>query len=577
MSPGPLRRSSRWRERCLAAVTLLVWLVLAGRLVQVQFWERDAFASRAARQQTLEERIAARPGDIFDRRGRLLATTMQVQSLYVVPDRIDDAGQIAKQLAEAVHLEAAEVRARIESARERHFLWIKRRLSDAELEAVRGLSLPEEVCGFRPEFQRRYPQGAIAAHVLGLRDIDGVPRGGVEEGLDHLLHGTDGHRELVRDARGYVLAVRDGAAIAPRNGQSVTLTLDSVIQLFVERELDHVMSKWQPVSACAIVMEPRTGDVLAMASRPAFDPNNPGGAPEQAWSNTAVTTMFEPGSTFKPMVVAWALDHGVLRTDEEFDCERGAYRMGRRTLHDHHAYGVLSVTDILVKSSNIGMAKIGERLGNDGLFAAATAFGFGRRSGIELPGELPGLLRPLKEWTSYSTGSVPMGQELAATPLQVIAAHAALANDGRMVSPHLLLTVPRGTDYARNVVSSQVATPESARWLVETAMVQVVERGTGQRAQIDGVEVFGKSGTAQKIDPATGQYSSRRHVSSFVCGAPADDPRVLVLVSVNEPTQGGSDFGGTVAAPSAAAILRETLEYLREPDRAASSGTTPAR
>jgi cell division protein FtsI/penicillin-binding protein 2 len=568
-----MQRPSRWRERCVAAVTLLIWLVLAGRLFQVQFWQREAFASRAARQQTLEERIAARPGDIYDRRGRLLATTMQVQSLYVVPDRVDDPWDLARRLAEAIHLDTDDLLARIESARERHFVWIKRRLSDEEVAAVRALSLPDELYGFRPEYQRRYPQGPIAAHVLGLRDIDGVARGGVEEGLDPLLHGTDGQRELVRDARGYVLAVRDDAGVMPRDGQAVTLTLDSVIQLFVERELDHVMAKWEPLSACAIVIEPGSGDVLAMGSRPAFDPNDPSNVPEAAWSNTAVTTMFEPGSTFKPMIVAWALDHGALREDEEFDCERGAYRMGRRTLHDHHAYGVLSVTDILVKSSNIGMAKIGERLGNDGLYAAATAYGFGRRTGIELPGELPGLLRPLNEWTSYSTGSIPMGQELAATPLQVIAAHAALANDGRMVSPHLLLTIPEGSDYARNVVSAQIATPESAQWLVRTAMVQVVQRGTGQKARIDGVDVFGKSGTAQKIDPATGQYSTRRHVSAFVCGAPADDPRVLVLVSVNEPTQGGSDFGGTVAAPSAAAILQETLGYLQEPERSAATGT----
>lgn len=555
---------------------LLVWLVLAVRLVQVQYWDQAEFAARAVRQQTLAERIPARPGDIFDRRGRLLATTRQVQSLYVDPARVDDPWELSHQLATALELDAAELQARLEAARDRHFVWIKRRLSDDELELVRALELPHDVAGFRTEYQRRYPQGPLAAHVLGLRDIDGVPRGGVEEGLDHLLRGEDGRRELVRDARGYVLAVREDVAATPRDGASVKLTLDSVLQLYTERELDKVMETWRPLSACAIVLDPHSGDVLAMASRPAFDPNSPRDVPETAWSNTAVTTMFEPGSTFKPMIVAWALDRGVLTADESFDCERGAYRMGRRTLHDHHPYGVLSVTDILVKSSNIGMAKIGERLGNEGLYDAAVAFGFGRRTGIEIPGELPGLLRPLREWTSYSTGSIPMGQELAATPLQVIAAHGALANDGRLVSPHLLLSADGGRDYVRNVVSTQVASAESARWLVQTAMADVVTRGTGQKAQIKGVQVFGKSGTAQKTDPATGQYSRSRHVSSFVCGAPAENPEVLVLVSVNEPTQGGSDFGGTVAAPSAAVILRDALDYLRGPERTVNGGQADA-
>ena len=567
-----VRRNTRWREKLVAGCMLLVWLVLAGRLVQVQYWDRAEFAARAVRQQTFAERIPARPGDILDRRGRLLATTTQVQSLYVDPARVEDAWELSQRLASVLRLNAEELQARLEGSRERHFVWIKRRLSDDELKAVRELELPDDLAGFRTEYQRRYPQGPLAAHVLGLRDIDGVPRGGVEEGLDPLLHGVDGRRELVRDARGYVLAVREVAAEGPRNGTAVKLTLDSVLQLYTERELDHVMETWRPLSACAIVLDPRTGDVLAMASRPAFDPNNPRNVPDAAWSNTAVTTMFEPGSTFKPMVVAWALDREVLRTDESFDCERGVYRMGRRTLHDRHPYGVLSVTDILVKSSNIGMAKIGERLGNDGLHAAATAYGFGRRTGIEIPGELPGLLRPLREWTSYSTGSIPMGQELAATPLQVIAAHAALANDGRLVSPHLLLSADGAPDYARHVVSTQVATAESAQWLVQTALVDVVTRGTGQKARIDGLQVFGKSGTAQKTDPATGQYSRSRHVSSFVCGAPADDPQLLVLVSVNEPTQGGSDFGGTVAAPSAAAILRDALHYLRGPEQTARGG-----
>jgi cell division protein FtsI/penicillin-binding protein 2 len=531
--------------------------------LQIQLVQRAEFTARAAQQQSFDEIIPARPGDILDRNGRLLATTTQTQSLYVDPGRIENDWDVALMLGQALVVDPDRLYERLWRSQDKQFLWVKRRLSDSELELVRGLNLPRSAWGFRPEFQRHYPQGRLAAHVLGLRDIDGVGRGGVEQGLNDLLRGRDGKRSLVRDARGFVLEVADAATVPPQAGQSVRLTIDSVIQFHAERRLDALMDECRPVSACAIVLDPQTGEVLAMASRPDFDPNHPDRVPAAAWTNQAIAAAYEPGSTFKPFVVAQALEDEVLVRDEEFDCERGSYRMGRRVLHDHHPYGRLTVIDILVKSSNIGMTKIGERLTNARLYAAATAFGFGRRTGIELPGEIPGLVRPLSEWNGYSTGSVPMGQELAATPLQVIAAHAVLANQGRQITPHLLLTTEAGPARARAVVSSQVVSAATARWLVEGPMVDVVERGTGQKARIEGLHVFGKSGTAQKVDPATGRYSATRHVSSFVCGAPADDARVLVLVSVNEPTA-GSYFGGTVAAPAAADILREALWYHKQ-------------
>jgi cell division protein FtsI/penicillin-binding protein 2 len=560
MADAPPTHRFTGRYRLVIGSLVAVWCVLAGRLLQIQLVQRAQFVARAARQQTFDEVVPARPGDILDRNGRLLATTTQAQSLYVDPSRIQNDWDVALMLGRALGLDPDRLYERLWRSQEKQFLWIKRRLSDSETELVRGLDLPRSAWGFRAEFQRQYPQGRLAAHVLGLRDIDGVGRGGIEQGLDELLRGRDGKRSLVRDARGFVLEVTDAAVVPPQPGQTVRLTIDSVMQFHAERRLDTLMQECRPVSACAIVLDPRTGDVLALASRPDFDPNQPDGVPAAAWTNQAIAAAYEPGSTFKPFVVAQALEEGILVRDEEFDCEQGSYRMGRRVLHDHHPYGRLTVTEILVKSSNIGMAKIGGRLTNARLHAAATAFGFGRRTGIELPGEVPGLVRPLSEWNNYSTGSVPMGQELAATPLQVIAAHAVLANHGRQITPHLLLATDNGAARARSVVTSQVVSAETARWLVQGPMVDVVERGTGQKARIEGLRVFGKSGTAQKFDPATGHYSATRHVSSFVCGAPADDPRVLVLVSADEPTA-GSYFGGTVAAPAAADILRQALRY----------------
>jgi len=615
------------RRRQLAACLLLfACLVLAGRLVYVQTLDSRDYATTAGRQQTFVEPLAPRPGEIRDRHGRVLATSVVTRSLWVNPRRIAEADwgngdrSIQKRkaesgkrkaegktvqasafrlppsafgsqsplhkLARAVHVDANELAGRIERNRNREFLWVRRRLDPEEAEAVRRLRLPAETWGFRDEYIRRYPQGPAAAHVLGLRDVDGRGQGGIEQAFDRLLRGVPGRRVAVRDARGRIVEILDDEARRPRHGRSVQLTLDIVLQLDAERELDVLMRDWKPASAGVVVMDPRNGDLLAMASRPSFDPNEPLNVPDAAWKNVNTASVFEPGSTFKPFVVAWALQKKAIARDEVFNCEHGRYRMGRRLLHDHHPYGNLSVKDVLVKSSNIGMAKIGERLTNRGLYVAAVRFGFGRKTGSGLPGEVAGILRPLKRWNSYSTGSVPMGQEIGVTPLQLITAHAALANGGRLISPRLVRRVAWTSVHAidgdceplsssRGLKSTLRSTPPSivsptvdsdvARWLVREAMVDVVRRGTGKKAILPGYEVFGKTGTAQKIDAKTGSYSSKHHVCSFVCGAPAENPRVLVLVTVDSPTTPGVHYGGTVAAPTAARVLRRALVHLGVP------------
>ncbi|REJ84432.1 MAG: penicillin-binding protein 2 [Planctomycetota bacterium] len=567
------------RERLVAAGVVLIWTILAARLVQIQGLQRKEFAHRARRQQTIEQTIPARPGDIFDRSGRLLATTTRAESLFVDPSRIDDPWGVSLSLSEAVHIDSDRLYERIGASRNSRFLWVKRRLSRDEADAVRRLDLPRHCWGLRREYLRQYPQGTLASHVLGLRDIDGIGRGGVEQAFDALLRGRDGTRRLVRDARGFVLDELDQVAQPVEHGQDIHLTLDAVVQTHVEHQLDRLMEEWKPVAVSAVVLDPNSGEIVAMASRPTFDQNDPGAGDGEGWVNRAIAAVSEPGSTFKPLIVAWALDRELLLRDEPFDCEQGEYRMGGRLLHDHHPYGVLSTADVLVKSSNIGMAKIGERLGNERLHTAATAFGFGRKTGVELPGELSGTLRPLPLWTDYSLGSIPMGQELSATPLQVVTAHAVLANGGRMITPHLFASGRHPAPSPRNVVTSRVIGEEAANWVVRVPLVQVVERGTGRKAALEDFQVFGKSGTAQKFDAATGQYSHTRHVCSFVCGAPADDPRLLVLVTVDEPTVGGPHFGGTVAAPAAAQILRRALLYRENRTRFAEDfdDAVPAR
>lgn len=635
-------RLRAWRERLVAGGLSALLCALAVRLIELHVWRSGQFHTVASRQQSDLETIPARPGDIVDRRGRVLATSVVDQSLFVVPARIERAWEFSRALASALDADPDELFERVSSRPDRAFLWIKRRLSPDEVERVRLAKLPAEAWGLREEFRRVYPQGAVAAQVIGLRDLDNRGRGGVEEACDARLRGRDGARRILRDARGRVLEALEVDNQPLQDGERIELSLDVVVQLYAEQALEEVAREWRPKSCCAVVMDPLTSDVLAMASWPSFDPNDPSNIPEAAWKNRTLADMYEPGSTFKPFVVAWAMKQGQLRRDEVFDCENGEYRMGRRLLHDHHRYGSLDVTDILVKSSNIGMAKIGERLGNPGLFDAATHFGFGAPTGIGLPGELAGQLRPLTDWNGYSTGSVPMGQEIAVTPLQMAAGYCALAGTGVWRTPRLILeptreglpggditdtasiAVPRlDADAASGLevvpgtsdpihesvirdlregetlpgdepvidrepavsaspvdstspdtelsprqasgVVSRVVDPEIARWICRVPLAEVVTRGTGKKARLPSYRVFGKSGTAQKPDPQTGAYSNRLHVSSFVCGAPADRPRVIVVVSVDEPSTPGEHFGGTVAAPAAARILERTLELLGVP------------
>lgn len=563
-----------WRSWFLVGGMLLLWSILAVRLVHLQVFNRMGLAEKAARQRTLEETIPARPGDIVDRYGRLLATTVQAKSLFVNPQQIENPWEFARKLGDAADVDPDQLFIRLSKFRDKQFLWVKRRISDEAAERVRALEYPKGVVGFREEYLRQYPQGKLAVHVLGFRDIDGVGRGGIEQSFDQVLRGTNGKRVLVRDARGRVIEVQESVAQAPRHGRTVVLTLDAVLQLYAERELDQIITKWRPKHASAIVLDPKTCEVLAMASRPTFDPNDPIDVPDDAWKNFNIASVYEPGSTFKPFVVGWALKQDLIEREEVLNCENGAYRMGRRILHDHHPYGDLSITDILVKSSNIGMAKIGERLTNAKLFEAVKAFGFGERTGIELPGEVAGILRPLEKWDIYSTGSIPMGQELAVTPLQLIVAHASLANGGDLLRPYLVLQhtdaiVSAGTSAIPVRSKTSIASPplsrETAEWVVQKPMVEVVERGTGKRAKLEDYTVFGKTGTAQKVDPETGRYSKDRDVCSFICGGPADDPQVLVLIVVDEPTEGENHGGGTVAAPHAARLLNQALIHQRIP------------
>ncbi|MFM7835797.1 MAG: peptidoglycan D,D-transpeptidase FtsI family protein, partial [Planctomycetaceae bacterium] len=378
-------RVPRWRATLAGVLVLVGWAVLTARLIQLQGSQHAQLHSRVSRQSVHEEVLPARPGDILDRSGQALAMTIECESLYAVPSGMQDPLQFAWQVSSVLNLNTDELYDSLVRNRDKQFLWVRRRLADRQVEQLRQLQLPPGTWGLRTEFLRRHLHDGYAAHVTGLRDIDNRGQGGLEEALDSELRGEDGVRVLARDARGVLMEVDQTLSRPPQPGRAVVSSIDLPLQIRTEQLLDELVNEWRPQGACAIVMEPWSGEVLAMASRPAFHPDRLETVDERAWKNLAVSAVFEPGSTFKPMITGWALEQGCLQRDEEIDCSYGVYRMGPRVLHDHHSYGRLSVTDVLVKSSNIGMAKIGEKLGLDRLYEGVSSFGFGQVTGIELP------------------------------------------------------------------------------------------------------------------------------------------------------------------------------------------------
>ncbi|MCH7814585.1 MAG: penicillin-binding protein 2, partial [Planctomycetes bacterium] len=421
-----------------------------------------------------------------------------------------------------------------------------------------------------------YPLGASMGQVLGFVGRQSQGLEGLELTCDRWLRGTDGSVRTVRDARRRAIRERTDGPAAPAgrtepvDGGHVVLTLDAVIQGFVDELLPRQVQKFEAQSGVAVVMDPRTAEVLAMACYPTFDPNDRGAVDRSLWRNRVVTDMVEPGSTFKPFVASGALLAGVVSPGERIYCHDGLYVSGRRLLHDSSPHGLMTFEEIIIRSSNIGMAIIGERLGNPAMHDIVRRFGFGAPTGIDLPGESAGSVLPLSRWNRYSTTSVPMGHELAVTPLQLITAFCAMVNDGVLLRPRVVRaylrpdgTVDReftGPDPVRRVLPKA-----TARYLVNEVLVKVVEEGGGHRAALAGYRVFGKTGTAQVPYDDRRGYEPGAYLGSFIGAAPLENPRVVVLVMIKKPNPRLGYYGGVVSAPVVGDILGRTLAYLQVP------------
>jgi cell division protein FtsI (penicillin-binding protein 3) len=561
------------RTRLGLLVTALAFLHLAVvcRLADLQLLRAGDLRERAERQQQRSVRLEPIRGPIVDRNGNDLALSVEVFSVYADPSHIRDPASAARELARALDLPEADLRARLSAPR--YFVWVKRKVSDAEKARVESLRIAG--VGFLKESRRFYPKRALAAHVIGTVGMDDEGQSGLEFAYDRQVRGEPGFATLLKNGHGQGFHMRVDRE--PTGGASLVLTLDEVLQHLAERELHRAVRESRARSGSILLLDPASGAVLALANVPTFDPNQPRRFPPDAWRNRAVADAYEPGSTFKIFTAAAALQAGVARPDEWIFCENGALRVARRIVRDHKPFGALTLASVLEESSNVGIMKIGLRLSAERLHDTARRFGFGERTGIELPGESRGLLRRPSQWSGLTQAMMSMGQEVGVTPVQLAAAVAAVANGGLLRRPYVVdrviardgkilsVTLP---DPGRRVI------PEELAATIRRMLEGVVLRGTGTKAAVPGYRAAGKTGTAQKIGP-DGRYSRRDFVASFVGWAPAHDPALLVLVVIDSPR--GAYHGGDVAAPVFARIALPALSYLRVPPDAAPDGGAPAR
>ncbi len=551
----------RTRVLVLAFVFVPVFGALVYRAIQLQVVENPKLTGMARDQYDRQITLPGRRGAILDRRGSSLAATVDVDSVWANPSEIEDARSAAQILGKALKLDPRKLESTLSGARQ--FAWVKRHVTPQEAAAIKAANL--KGISFVKEPRRFYPQRELAAHVLGFSGIDAKGLEGLELVFDEELKGKPQAISGLRDARGRAAFVEGAVPAEQLAGASLTLTLDSAIQYQTEKVLQAAVTKAEAAAGIAVVLDPSTGELLALANVPTFNPNDPGRYQRKALRNRAVTDQFEPGSTFKVFTVAAALEEQAVRPTSLLDCEKGHYRIGRHTIHDHGGYAEIDVGRILQVSSNIGVAKIAEKLGRERLQAYHRAFGFGEKPGTNLPGEARGSLPFPRAEVALATQS--FGQGLSASALQIAAGVGAVANGGTLMRPFLVSKVV--TADGKVLLENK---PEAVRRAVsrETAaevlrmMKTVVERGgTAPLARMDDYEVAGKTGTAQKADPVTGGYSVDKRTASFVGVVPADAPRLVILVVIDEPKT--DVYGGIVAAPAFKEIAQAALAHLGVP------------
>jgi cell division protein FtsI (penicillin-binding protein 3) len=587
-----LKRSRFW----IVCLFFFLWAsAIAGRLFWLQIVRHQEFVERAQKQQQRTIEVAPRRGVLYDRNLRELAMTVLADSIYADPTEIADKPAAARALAALVHTDTEDalttedqIAARLNAGH--NFAWIARRVTPQVAAAVKALNMKGVY--FQKEFQRFYPDNEIAAQVLGYVGVDDNGLGGLEEKFDGDLHGQPGLMYTAMDARRKVLGSTERE---PEAGRNLELTIDENIQFMAERALDHAMDKTQALNGTVVVQDVHTGQILALAIRPTFNPNQFRHTTPDLLRDHAVSDVYEPGSTFKLVTYAAAMDANVATPDDMIDCQGGQITLFGSVIHDDKAdrgIGTVTVATALARSSDVGVIKLALKLGPDRLYSYIRAFGFGQRTGVELPGETRGLLRPVSRWQPASIGYVAIGQEEAVTPIQLVSMVSTIANGGVYLPPHVLMpeqsssttpnqksAAPQVQQQAPQLSASPVRAgeelpdplPDGARRVISTMaaaqmrkmMEGVVLFGTGKSSQLNGYSSGGKTGTAQKIDPATHKYSQSLHIASFAGFAPVNNPVIAVSIILDSPK--GAYYGAEVSAPVFAEVAQQVLEYLGVP------------
>ena len=560
----------KWNSRTRCALVCLAFAglfsVFSFRLIYLQMIKHDEYAGLAAEKHVYKQSIYAERGGIVDRNNEVLAHNIPGETIVADATHVNDVDKLAPLLAEHLKLPIAELREKLSGTR--RYVILKRQVPQPHAVELREKLKAQSLRGvyFERDATRVYPNGSMLCHVIGFTDFDHKGIQGVEASMEQYLHGQDGYRYIEHNRAGQEMVLYRGQERAPRDGYKVQLTVDLNLQHIVEQEIDAAVREYRPEKATIILMRPHTGEILAMANRPHFDLNERSEAKPEQMKNRAIIDMVEPGSTFKIVTAAAALNEKKVRPDTYIHCENGVWNYGGRPLHDHHGYGSMSVQDIMIKSSNIGVAKLAISLGEGKFYEYIRRFGFGERTGIELPGEISGIVRAPQSWSKISITRIPMGHEVAVTPLQMTAAMAVIANGGKLVTPRIVrsITTAEGetvSEFTPSVLR-QVISPQTAKQINEALQGVVSEKGTAKGAAVAGFAVAGKTGTAQKVDPKGG-YTPGKYVVSFSGYMPADRPEIVGLVMLDDAKTGSElNYGGTVAAPIFARIAEKAARYL---------------
>lgn len=547
------------RRLAVAAAMLAFWaLALEGRLVMLQVVSHEGLVARAERQQMSRLTAPAKRGEIFDRRGRLLAYSVDADTIYAVPTDVEDASKTAsalcRELDDCSKKDEAQLAERL-GRRRSLFAYVKRRATPLEAKRVAALGL--DAVGFMKESRRFYPNRELAAHLLGYVGVDNVGLHGLEATYDSTVRGRPGSLLVQADARRHAFGRLERS---PTTGSTIELTIDEQLQFILERELAAGVAENRADGGSAVIMDPRSGEILAMASWPTFNPNLYSVVDDEHRRNRAVQDLYEPGSTFKIVTASAALEEHIVSPSDMIDTRGGSIRFDSRTIYDTHDYGVISFTDVLVKSSNVGAIKVGLRIGPERLGVYINRFGFGRRTSGDFPGENPGIVWNPARLDSSALASISMGYQVGVTPLQMAAAVSSVANGGTLYEPRVLRAVVR--DGVRTLVPSKVVRqtikPDTAETLT-TIMEEVVDRGTATQAKVPGFTVAGKTGTAAKV--VNGRYSTTDYNASFVGFVPSRQPALTIIVVIDSPHSQGH-VGGVAAAPVFQRIAQSSLRYL---------------